>query len=145
MSSSWATSAARHPQRLPPRRDRPIRGGAARKGSAAATGPLASRRPGTLRMYHVGESWPPNGYLRIPNQRGSFSMADSMTVLRNAGPPGTKRNIAILGDGFTAADQDAYNHWVEMILIEGVFGNDYYSEDASAYNIYRVNLESVDS
>ena len=72
-------------------------------------------------------------------------MADSMTVLRNAGPPGTKRNIAILGDGFTAADQDAYNQWVEMILIEGVFGNDYYSEDASAYNIYRVNLESVDS
>ena len=36
-------------------------------------------------------------------------MADSMTVLRNAGPPGTKRNIAILGDGFTAADQVAYN------------------------------------
>ena len=72
-------------------------------------------------------------------------MADSMTVLRNAGPPGTKRNIAILGDGFTAANQDAYNQWVEMILIEGVFGNDYYSEDASAYNIYRVNLESVDS
>jgi hypothetical protein len=72
-------------------------------------------------------------------------MADSMTVLRNAGPPGTKRNIAILGDGFTAADQASYNQWVQNILIDGVFGNDYYSEDASAYNIYRVNLESVDS
>ena len=36
-------------------------------------------------------------------------MADSMTVLRNAGPPGTKRNIAVLGDGFTAADQTTYN------------------------------------
>src|SRR5215475_14191773 len=68
-----------------------------------------------------------------------------MTVLRSAGPPGTKRNIAILGDGFTAADQAAYNQWVQTVLIEGVFGNDYYSEDASAYNIYRVNLESVDS
>ena len=32
-------------------------------------------------------------------------MADSMTVLRKAGPPGTKRNIVVLGDGFTAADQ----------------------------------------
>jgi len=72
-------------------------------------------------------------------------MADSVTVLRSAGPPGTKRNIAILGDGFTAADQAAYNQWVQTVLIEGVFGNDYFSEDASAYNIYRVNLESVDS
>jgi hypothetical protein len=72
-------------------------------------------------------------------------MADSMTVLRKAGPPGTKRNIAVLGDGFTGADQATYNDWVRTTLIEGVFGNDYFSEDASAYNIYRVNLESVDS
>ena len=72
-------------------------------------------------------------------------MADSMTVLRRAGPPGTKRNIAVLGDGFAAADQAAYNQWVDDTLIKGVFGHDYFSEDASAYNIYRVNLESVDS
>ena len=72
-------------------------------------------------------------------------MADGMTVLRKAGPPGTKRNIAVLGDGFTAADQAAYNQWVDNTLIKGVFGHDYYSEDASAFNIYRVNLESVDS
>ncbi|MGZ0153174.1 M64 family metallopeptidase [Kribbella sp. WER1] len=72
-------------------------------------------------------------------------MADSMTVLRKAGPPGVKRNIAVLGDGFTAVDQVAYNNWVQTTLIDGVFGHDYYSEDASAYNIYRVNLESVDS
>jgi hypothetical protein len=72
-------------------------------------------------------------------------MADSMTVLRRAGPPGTKRNIAVLGDGFTAADQATYNQWVDTTLIKGVFGHDYYSEDASAFNIYRVNLESVDS
>jgi hypothetical protein len=72
-------------------------------------------------------------------------MADSMTVLRKAGPPGTKRNIVILGDGFTAADQQTYNQWVDTKLIQGVFGHDYYSEDASAFNIYRINLESVDS
>ncbi|TDW84064.1 IgA peptidase M64 [Kribbella pratensis] len=72
-------------------------------------------------------------------------MADSMTVLRKAGPPGTKRNIAVLGDGFTAVDQVAYNSWVQTTLIDGVFGHDYFSEDASAYNIYRVNLDSVDS
>ena len=50
-----------------------------------------------------------------------------------------------MGDGFTAADQPTYNQWVDDTLIKGVFGHDYYSEDASAYNIYRVNLESVDS
>ena len=72
-------------------------------------------------------------------------MADSMTVLRYAGSPGTKRNIAVIGDGFTAADQTVYNQWVHTTLIEGVFGHDYFSEDASAYNIYRINLESVDS
>jgi hypothetical protein len=65
--------------------------------------------------------------------------------LRKAGPPGTKRNIVVLGDGFAAADQAAYNAWVDDKLINGVFGNDYFSEDASAFNIYRVNLESVDS
>jgi hypothetical protein len=72
-------------------------------------------------------------------------MADSMTVLRYAGPPGTKRNIAVLGDGFTAAEQGDFDNWVRTKLIDGVFGHDYFSEDASAYNIYRVNLESVDS
>lgn len=73
-------------------------------------------------------------------------MANSMTVLRRAGAPGTKRNIAILGDGFAAgADQQIYNDWVDDKLINGVFGHDYFSEDASGYNIYRVNLESRDS
>ncbi len=72
-------------------------------------------------------------------------MTDSMTVLRKAGPAGTKRNIAVLGDGFTAADQPAFNAWVETTLMQGVFGHDYFAEDASAFNVYRINLESVDS
>lgn len=65
-------------------------------------------------------------------------MADGVTVLRNAGPPGTKRNIVVLGDGFAVADQATYNQWVDTTLIKGVFGHDCYSEDASAYNIYRL-------
>ena len=72
-------------------------------------------------------------------------MADSVTVLRAAGPPGAKRNLAILGDGFTAADQAAYNTWVDTTVMAGVFAHDYFFEDASAWNIYRVNLESTDS
>ena len=72
-------------------------------------------------------------------------MADSVTQLRAAGPVGTKRNLAILGDGFAAADQTAYNNWVQTTVLEGVFGRDYFFEDLSAWNIFRVNLESVDS
>jgi hypothetical protein len=72
-------------------------------------------------------------------------MADSMTVLRLAGPAGTKRNLVVMGDGFTAADQPTFNTYVQTALMDGVFGRDYFSEDASAYNIYRINLESVDS
>ncbi len=72
-------------------------------------------------------------------------MPDSVTQLRAAGPVGAKRNLAVLGDGFAAADQTAYNNWVQTTLIEGVFGRDYFYEDASAWNIFRVNLISVDS
>ncbi len=72
-------------------------------------------------------------------------MVDSVTRLRSAGPTGLKRNLAVIGDGFTAADQITYNNWVQTTLIEGVFGRDYFLEDAAAWNIFRVNLESVDS
>lgn len=72
-------------------------------------------------------------------------MANSVTMLRNAGPAGAKYNLVIIGDGFTAADQPAYNAWVQSTVMEEVFGRDYFAEDAAAFNIYRVNLESVDS
>ena len=72
-------------------------------------------------------------------------MADSVTQVRVAGPVGTKRNLAILGDGFAAADQATYNNWVQTALLAGVFGHDYFFEDLSAWNIFRVNLESTDS
>jgi hypothetical protein len=72
-------------------------------------------------------------------------MVDSMTQLRAAGSAGVKRNLVILGDGFAPADQAAYNAWVQTQLLDGVFGRDYFNEDAAAWNIFRVNLESVDS
>jgi len=73
-------------------------------------------------------------------------MADSMTILRQAGPPGTRRNLVVMGDGFTAgADQATFNNYVQNTLLDGVFGRDYFREDASAFNIYRINLESSHS
>jgi hypothetical protein len=50
-----------------------------------------------------------------------------------------------MGDGFTAADQATFDTYVQTALMDGVFGRDYFLEDASAFNIYRFNLESVDS
>ncbi|HVE50605.1 MAG TPA: M64 family metallopeptidase [Casimicrobiaceae bacterium] len=72
-------------------------------------------------------------------------MPDSMTQILNAGPPGLKKNIAVLGDGFAAGDQTNYNNKVKELLIDGVFGHDYFYEDAQAFNIFRVNLISNDS
>ena len=72
-------------------------------------------------------------------------MPDSVTQIRSAGPPGVKRNIAVLGDGFAAGDQTTYNNKVQELLIDGVFGHDYFYEDAQAWNIYRVNLISAQS
>lgn len=72
-------------------------------------------------------------------------MPDSVTQIRAAGPAGLKKNLVVLGDGFANADQTAYNNWVQTELIDGVFGHDYFYEDASAWNIFRVNLISTDS
>ena len=72
-------------------------------------------------------------------------MPDSVTQILKSGPPGAKLNIAVLGDGFATADQTAYNNNVQAVLLDGVFGMDYFYEDKSAYNIYRVNLISAQS
>src|SRR5215510_5935136 len=72
-------------------------------------------------------------------------MEDSMTPLLKSGPPGTKFNIAVLGDGFAAGDQALYNDKVQKLLLDGVFGHDYFYEDKQAFNIYRVNLISAQS
>ena len=72
-------------------------------------------------------------------------MPDSVTQILKSGPPGAKTNIAVLGDGFASGDQTLYNDKVKELLLDGVFGHDYFYEDKSAFNIYRVNLISVQS
>lgn len=72
-------------------------------------------------------------------------MPDSMTQLLRAGPPGVKRDLAVLGDGFAAVDQATYNAHVQDMLMDEVFRRDYFYEDAQAFNVYRVNLISQDS
>ena len=72
-------------------------------------------------------------------------MPDSVTQILAAGPPGSKINIAVVGDGFAAADQDNYNDKVNDLLIDGVFGHNYFYEDAPGFNIFRVNLIANES
>lgn len=72
-------------------------------------------------------------------------VVDSMTPILLSGPPGQKINIAVMGDGFASGDQTAYNNKVQELLIDGVFGHDFFYENKQAFNIYRVNLISTDS
>lgn len=74
-------------------------------------------------------------------------MPDSMTQLQRSGTPGTKIDLAIIGDGFAAGDQTLYNQHVENVVLRDLFRRrrDYFYEDAQAFNIYRVNLISNDS
>lgn len=72
-------------------------------------------------------------------------IADGVTQLQAAGPPGTKLNLAILGDGFAAGDQTVYSNAVKTLLLDGVFGHDYFYEDKQAFNIFRVDLISAES
>jgi hypothetical protein len=72
-------------------------------------------------------------------------MADGVTVLQDVGTSGGKKTLAILGDGFAAgSDQTTYNNYVRDQVMP-VFRSDAFNEDVAAWNIRRVNLESMDS
>lgn len=81
--------------------------------------------------------------MRLCNARANNN---SMTELLSSGPAGTRINIAVMGDGFAAGDDQAlYNKAVKDLLIHGVFKNDFFLEQKLAFNVYRVNLISQDS
>src|SRR4030095_2031031 len=69
-------------------------------------------------------------------------------LLRNS-PNGEKFNLVIIGDGFTAgADQTAYNNFVQNTVIRDLFSetrDGAYREVMGAFNIFRVNANSVAS
>lgn len=81
-------------------------------------------------MYHSTEGW---------------DMADSAQQLLRSGPDGVKTNLVVLGDGFTAGEQDAFNDYISKHVMEEVFGHGPFAESKQAFNITRVNLESTDS
>jgi hypothetical protein len=71
----------------------------------------------------------------------------SVELLRSAANP-SKLNLVIIGDGFTATDQAAYNTFVNNVVIRDLFsetGSGVYRETMNAFNIFRVNADSQQS
>jgi hypothetical protein len=71
--------------------------------------------------------------------------APTCTKLINNGADAGKKVVVVMGDGYTAADQAAYNTQVNDLVTNGVFGNDFFREQHNAFNVYRLNLQSTDS
>lgn len=69
----------------------------------------------------------------------------TVTKIINNGPDADKKIIAVLGDGYAAEDQAAYNSDVDELLIKGVFGKDFFLENHNGFNLYRINLISAES
>jgi hypothetical protein len=71
--------------------------------------------------------------------------AQAVTKIVDHGPDGEKLTFAVLGDGYAASDQAKYAQDVQKLVLEGVFGHDFYKDNFSAFNVYRVDLVSKDS
>lgn len=70
-------------------------------------------------------------------------MWDGPTQLLNSRPPGTKVNIAVLGDSFATGDQQTYDTKVQELLIDGVSCPTASPRTSGTSTVY--NLISVDS
>jgi hypothetical protein len=69
----------------------------------------------------------------------------TMAKLIDNGPFGAKVTMVVVGDGFTAWDQNAYNSHVDTLLIKGLFTQDFYAAHKSAFNVVRLNVLSNQS
>jgi len=91
--------------------------------------------------------------MKIPSQSllwgalliGSAGAQAAATKIIDNGPDAGKKVIAVLGDGYNSSQQTRFNTDVANFITNGVFDNDFYKENSSAFNVYRVNLTSVDS
>ncbi|WP_158502402.1 M64 family metallopeptidase [Vitiosangium sp. GDMCC 1.1324] len=71
--------------------------------------------------------------------------APACTKVIDNGPDAGKKVVVIMGDGFASGDQTSYNTNVLNLVTQGMFGNDFFAEEQNAFNVYRINLTSVDS
>ena len=72
--------------------------------------------------------------------------AQSMTTLLESGHSGQKLDLVIVGDGFQAgAEQNEFNEFVNNVILENAFAEGPLWESMNAFNIHRINTNSVDS
>src|SRR5580704_4811128 len=69
----------------------------------------------------------------------------SITKLVDHGPDGEKLTFVVLGDGYNASEQQKYAKDVNRLVVNGVFGQDFYKKNFEAFNLYRIDLVSKDS
>lgn len=70
--------------------------------------------------------------------------ANTATTLLTSGADTEKKVLVVIGDGYQSTDQDAFNAHVENVILNGTFGEGPLWENMNAFNIVRVNADSVD-
>jgi hypothetical protein len=80
-------------------------------------------------------------------QPHSFHGGSTLTQLHHSGPRSQKFNFVIIGDGFnnTANDQNAFNNYVDDVVMTQLFSEDIHPEILNAINVFRINTVSQDS
>lgn len=74
----------------------------------------------------------------------SAARAQTVTPLVTNGNSADKLDIVIVGDGFQSGNQAAFDTYVDNVLVNQVFTEGPLGETLSAFNIVRVNVDSVD-
>jgi hypothetical protein len=70
--------------------------------------------------------------------------AEPFETIRNNGNPQNRVDIAILGDGYTAAELPKYKTDVQTFL-DGIFAQEPFKEYQSYFNVYRIDVTSNQS
>lgn len=69
----------------------------------------------------------------------------TVTTLHRSGSNGSKYNIAIIGEGFTAANQDTFNDYVDDVILDMFRNRDIHPEVLNAINLFRINTFAQDN
>ncbi len=83
--------------------------------------------------------------LLFATESAAQCVAPTCAKIINNGADAGKKVVVVMGDGYTAAEQEAYNTQVNDMVTNGLFGNDFFREQHNAFNVYRLNLNSTES
>ncbi|MBM3844766.1 MAG: hypothetical protein FJ405_00580 [Verrucomicrobia bacterium] len=73
--------------------------------------------------------------------------AATITQLHSSGPKSKKFNMVLIAEGFadTTADQNAFNNYVQNVVMDDLLKRDVHPEILNAINIFRINTYSTES